>query len=109
VTALRLLAAVGTLGAVVAGGGALLFPRRPASRELAAPAAARPPPPAASPARAPVPEARVSVPPGILARAAGARALGPAPACTPAPARGEGECAPPRDSVEIEWDVGTER
>jgi len=108
VTALRLLAAVGTLGAIAAGAGALLFPRRPASRELAAPAAVRPPPPAARPAGA-VREVRVSVPPGILARAAGARALGPAPACTPAPALEAGECAPPRDSVEIEWDVGSER
>jgi hypothetical protein len=109
VTARRLLAAVGTAAAVAAAGGALFVPRRPSSREVAAPAPARDLPPDAFPAGSPVREVRVAVPPGILARAAGARALEHAPVCTPAPSRPPEACAPPRDSVEIEWDVAPER
>jgi hypothetical protein len=51
------------------------------------------------------------LPPGILGRAAAARALelAPAPACVPA-ARPEADaCASGRDSVEIQWDVAQGR
>lgn len=114
-TGLRLLAAVagGTLALAGLGAGLLLPDRR-------APVPVPPPPPAApAPASTPatvleasaaVPDLR-AVPAGILARAAHARALdrdrdpGPVPLCRPAPRR-DATCAPPRDTVEIQWDVG---
>ncbi len=106
-TGLRLLAAALAATALAAGGAAMVVPRRPpgpAAEPASAVVAATG---AAFPAGTPVPDAREVVPPGILARAAGARALERAPVCVPTPAP-ETECAPPRDSVEIEWDVGRE-
>jgi hypothetical protein len=112
VTGLRLLAAAGGALALAALGAGLLPGRRAPEPVRPPPAAARAAaiPAAVADAGASAPDLR-AVPAGILARAADARALDRdperAPLCRPAPApRREASCAPPRDSVEIQWDVG---
>lgn len=121
-TPVRLAVLVGAAAAIAAAGAGVLLPHRPGpgapEPAASAPAASVPVPsapapvPAATvtpiPAASPPPQARESVPPGILSRAADARALDRAPACTPAPARDQ-SCAPAqRDDVEVQWDVGRE-
>jgi hypothetical protein len=57
-------------------------------------------------------ERRASVPPGVLSRAAEARALERGPVCPPAPPAAPTDpkgCGPePHATVEIEWDVARE-
>jgi len=112
VTALRLAAlAVGAIAVAVIGGVSLPRARRaavavrpPASASAVQAAAAR----AAFGVGAPSPDLH-DLSPGILGRAAAARALErtPAPACGPAAARPEADACPSgRDAVEIQWDVG---
>ena len=51
---------------------------------------------------------RPTLPPGVLSRAADAKALERAPECPPPAPAGPVECSPQPDRVEIEWDVGPE-
>ena len=111
-TALRLAAlAVGAIAVAVIGGVSLPYSRRavvaarPAVSASVVQAAAAPVAPGVG---APSSDLHV-LPPGILGRAAAARALErtPAPACGPAAARPEADACPSgRDAVEIQWDVG---
>lgn len=117
-TGLRLLAALSgagvlaAVGTIVAGAGRPGAVERPAAAAAVAAAApqAQPTPPAALDAGAPAPELR-HVPAGIISRAAAARALerAPGPTCRPAPRPGGDACTPPRDRVEIQWDVDQDR
>lgn len=109
---LRLVAAGSAVLALAALAAVGAAPRR-AHAPARQPATAAP-----APIAAVVPAARVvpraaepdlrDVPAGIIARAADARALERAPACRGPARRAEGACAPPRDAVEIRWDVGKE-
>jgi hypothetical protein len=67
--------------------------------------------PASGRTRRPAPgtERRPSLPPGVLSRAADAKALERAPECPPPAPAGPVECGPQPDRVEIEWDVAPER
>jgi hypothetical protein len=67
--------------------------------------------PAPGRTRRPVPgtERRPTLPPGVLSRAADAKALERAPECPPPAPAGPVECSPQPDRVEIEWDVGPEK
>ena len=105
-SALRLVATA-VIAAAVAALGAGLADRRPAATAPARAAALRAiPAVAASPAPAEAPAVREGVPPEILSRAAGARALERA-GC-PGAAKG-GDCGGPSEPVEIDWDVRRDR
>ena len=125
---LVLAAVAAALAAIGIGTGAVGVPRRaprvPPPAAAAAPALVPGPaatPTTASPVLLPVRAAPVAalsasdlhraVPPGILARAAEARALERATVCaSPAPAPEETACDPARrGSVEIEWEVARDR
>ncbi len=108
-TSVRALAALAAAAVVALLGTAALGARE---RAAPAPAAAVPADPAPAGTSRPVAASTVagravhpSVPAGILARAAGARALERAPACPPTAAGEPGCGGAERESVEIEWNV----
>jgi hypothetical protein len=119
VTSLRVAALVAGALALSAAAPFLRPPvRRATAPAASAPAALAPPAvPAAAPAALPAafPAGAASpdlhgVPPGILSRAADARALerAPAPICRPSARAEATACAPGRDTVEVQWDVARE-
>jgi hypothetical protein len=106
--ALRIAAALAlvlSLGAIARAGLAV----RRGTAEAAAPPPERGAGAPAASARLPLPVALPPLPAGLLARAAGARALEREP-CPPnralgAADDGDARCAEPRQAVEIHWDV----